>query len=58
MPFILYLISLQGVMISHDNLTWTAGVCSHLYELTEVLLQCLVPSSWYRLTKSDLWLDL
>ena len=41
----LYLFSLQGVMISHDNLTWTAGVCSHLYELTEVLLQCLVPSS-------------
>ncbi len=23
----------QGVMISHDNLTWTAGVCAHLYQL-------------------------
>ncbi len=21
-------------MISHDNLTWTAGVCAHLYQLT------------------------
>ena len=29
-------ISVQGVMISHDNLTWTAGVCCHLYGLTEV----------------------
>jgi len=41
----LYLFSLQGVMISHDNLTWTAGVCSHLYELTEVLFHYLVLSS-------------
>lgn len=23
-------------MISHDNLTWTAGVCCHLYQLCEV----------------------
>ena len=25
----------QGVMISHDNLTWTASVCCHMYQLTE-----------------------
>lgn len=26
----------KGVMISHDNLTWTAAVCSSLYGLVPV----------------------
>ena len=26
----------KGVMISHDNLTWTAAVCATLYQLGEV----------------------
>lgn len=25
----------KGVMITHDNLTWTAGICCNLYELNE-----------------------
>ncbi len=28
----------KGVMISHDNLTWTAAVCATLYQLGEVSL--------------------
>ena len=27
---------LQGVMESHDNCTWTSGVCSVVYSLGEV----------------------
>ena len=29
-------VCIQGVMISHDNLTWTAQRCVELYDLNEV----------------------
>ncbi len=31
----------KGVMISHDNLTWTAAVCATLYQLGEVSIVIL-----------------
>ena len=29
-------VRIQGVMMSHDNLTWTAQHCVELYDLNEV----------------------
>ena len=31
-------VCVQGVMISHDNLTWTARICAELYCVTNVSL--------------------
>lgn len=29
-------VCVQGVMISHDNLTWTARICAELYGVNNV----------------------
>lgn len=45
-------VCVQGVMISHDNLTWTARLCVELYGVTNVsIIMCVtvfaMQSIWY-----------